>query len=134
MCAQAPCAAAGDHPRTAEAELSSSRPWRRTWRWKWCPHCRCAPGDERFQDCLIRIHPDGYVANRYTHPCRRVGAAGYRGEASLRLNEHVVCLARCVGPFLAITRYRAGDEPRVLAPYLPDRDSELPNRPGLEVL
>ena len=90
--------------------------------------------DQRLEDGLVGVHPGGDVADRDADARRRVGRPGDRGEPGLGLDQHVVGLARGVGAVLAVAGDRADDQPRMRAAQLVEREAELGDRAGLEVL
>ena len=91
------------------------------------------PRDQSFEDRLLGIHAGADIDDGHAD-ARRLRRAGDRGEARLRLDQHVVGLAHGVRPALAVAGDRAADQPRMLAAQFRDRESELCHRAGFQVL
>src|SRR5713101_9726368 len=76
----------------------------------------------------------GDIDDGKTDPRRTVRTAGDRGEATLGLDQEIVGLAIGVGAVVAITRYGAADQRRMVPAQALQREAELVHRARLEVL
>jgi len=74
------------------------------------------------------------AATSHTETPTRVGAAGDGGEPGFGLHQHVVGLACRVGAVLAVAGDRADHEAGMRAPQRVEREAELGDGAGLEVL
>ena len=90
--------------------------------------------DQRLQDRLVGVHARADVDHGCAHARRRLGSAGDGGQPRLRLDQQIVGLAVAIGPFVAVARDRAADEPRKPLAQGFHRIAELGQGAGLQVL
>ena len=89
--------------------------------------------DQGFEDRLIGIQAGRDIDDGYPD-ARRLVRTGDRGETRLRLDQKVVGLARGERTRLAETGNAAADQPRQFASQLRDREAELFDRAGFQIL
>ncbi len=93
-----------------------------------------AARDDCLQHGLIGVHARRHIRHRHADAGRGLRSAGHRGKPALGLHQQVVGFSRGVRAALAEARDRTADQFRVIAPQTFDREAELADRAGLEVL